>query len=363
MKNILSINLAVIELSLIQIYEYFNIILSYFLYLIFFILIGFIFNYFIFNLILIGFIGKTLKNNLLNKLNRNDLYWFNKLLFSFLIIYFIIFLSTNTIFLDTSIIVKLNESDISISGEYIDKIFTHFGASTAFVIGARLAAAFVAKHPMALTGKIGITIGTGAGSSAAFQMVNYGTGIIRGKILAQQGLNDGTINLHVKDVSIMDGNNIKNITNISTSEKLDPNILLPKFQFNSVDRISKFHDLYENKLKTVEMENSNSKIIQIIEKQNNCSLSEIFSRENSLENIINSPLELSEIGTSNIKNDLITMLSYNLTINLIMIYFIFMLIFIFLFKFVLDNNISLEKVKNLPLGYYIHLILSKLISA
>ena len=57
------------------------------------------------------------------------------------------------------------------------------------------------------------------------------------------------------------------------------------------------------------------------------------------------------------------MLSYNFTFNLIMIYLIVMLIFIFIIKFVLDKNISFFKVKILPLGKYIHVILNKIMFA
>jgi len=212
-----------------------------------------------------------LKVKLLDKINRNDLYWFNKFLIIFVIIYFIIvlFLLNNIIYLDTNINIKLNDLNITINGDYIDKIFTHFGAVTTFVIRYRLAAAFVTKHPMSLSGKIGTTIG--AGSSAAFQLVNLTTGTIIGKILAQQGLNDGSLTLHIKDVVINDGNNLNSIENIVSS---DPTSLIPKFQFSIEDRLSRFNSL-NNKLNIIDVNNKpESKIIQRIEKQNNCSLNE-----------------------------------------------------------------------------------------
>jgi hypothetical protein len=364
MKNINFSNYNFDSISYIQNFELFSFIFSYFLYLILFIFIGFLLNIFIFKLILIGLIGESMKSSLLKNINKKTLYWLNKLLFSFLIIYLLIVLSSDIIYLDTTINVKCNDLDFNVSGEYIDKIFTHFGAATAFVVGSRLAAAFLTKHPISLGSKIGVTIGTGAGSSAAFQMVNYGTGIIRGKILAQQGLKDGTINLHIKDVVVNNDNNLNNSVNFLSSQNLDPNILIPKFQFNQIESLTKFYDLYNNKLEMVNMDNSNSKIIQMIEKQNNCSLIDIFSLENNINKIIiNSPLESNDITNLNIKTDLITMLNYNLTVNLIMIYLIFMLTLIFIFKFVLDKNISLDKIKNLPLGNYIKLLLIKLISA
>ena len=99
----------------------------------------------------------------------------------------------------------------------------------------------------------------------------------------------------------------------------------------------------------------------MIEKQNNCSLNEIFSKENNIDNIIiNSSLESNDMLITNIKHNLITILNYNLTINLIMIYLIIMLIFIFTFKFLLNKSISIEKIDNLPLNYYIKLIIKNL---
>lgn len=320
----------------------------------------FIFIGFIFNLILTGYIEKFMKTNILKKFNKNNLYWFNKLLFSFLILCFIIVLSSEIIYLDTTINIKLNELDLNISGEYIDKIFTHFRAASAFLIGSRLAAAFLTIHPISLSSKIGITVETGAGSSAAFQMVNYGTGIIREKILAQQGLKDGTINLHIKDVLVNNGNNSVNLV---SSQNLDPNVLIPKFQFNQLETLTKFYESYNNKLEMINKYNSNSKIIQLIEKQNNCSLNDIFSNNSIDEIIINSPLELNDLVSLNFKNDLITMLNFNLTVNLIMIYLIFMLTLIFIFKFVLDKNIFLEKINKLPLGNNLKNLLIKIISA
>src|SRR5204862_6773807 len=212
-------------------------------------------------------------------------YLFNKLLLIFLIIYFIFALSINKIYLDTTISVKLNDLNFNISGEYINNIFTHFGAATAFVIGSRLAATFLMKHPMSLGGKIGITIGSGAGSSAAFQMVNYTSGSIKGKILAQQGLNDNSINLHIKDVIISDGNNLNNIVNIETSNIVNPINLIPKHQISLEKNISNFNTL-NDKLNVINIQNLKSNIIQMIEKQNNCSLNEIFSKENNIDNII-----------------------------------------------------------------------------
>jgi len=343
-------------------FELFSFTFSYFLYLIMFVFIGFLLNLFLFNLVLLGFIGESMKKIFLENLNRYILNWFNKILFSFLIIYFIFVLSSDIIYLDTTLNLNINELDLNVSGEYIDKIFTHYGAATAFVVGSKLAAAFLTKHPISLGGKIGVTIGTGAGSTAAFQMVNYGTGLIKGKILAQKGLTDGTINLYIKDVVVNNENNLND--SVVSSKNLDPSILIPKFQSNQLDSLIRFNEMFKNKLELVKVDNSNSKIIQMIEKQNSCSLNDIFSSENSLNKvIINSPLESNDLTILSVKNDIITMLNYNLTVNLIMIYLIFMLTLIFIFKLFYDKNISLDKVNNLPLGNYFKSLIIKLLSA
>jgi hypothetical protein len=93
----------------------------------------------------------------------------------------------------------------------------------------------------------------------------------------------------------------------------------------------------------------------------------IYKSEDTL--IINSPLESNNLINScsaELKNSIIEILNYNLTINLIMIYFILMLIFIFTIKYVINKETFLEKILNLPLGFtgkYFNFILRKLITA
>nr|QCI56455.1 hypothetical protein [Hypsizygus marmoreus] len=105
----------------------------------------------------------------------------------------------------------------------------------------------------------------------------------------------------------------------------------------------------------------------MIEDHSDRSLKEIFAQggnnvNNNLGDIlfIHSPLEFSDLSI--IHNDLITILNYNLIVNLFMVYLILMLVFIFTIKFVIDSDLFLEKVKTLPLGKYLYYILNKLIS-
>ena len=128
-------------------------------------IIGFTINYFILRLILTGFIGLTLKNKLIKKIKIKDYAWFNKLILFFLFKYLInIYIFLNDIYLDSNTLININLDgvEVKVKGDYIDKLFINLGATSAFVIGSRLAAAFVTKHPMSLGSKIGTTIGAGA---------------------------------------------------------------------------------------------------------------------------------------------------------------------------------------------------------
>lgn len=73
---------------------------------------------------------------------------------------------------------------------------------------------------------------------------------------------------------------------------------------------------------------------------------------------IKSPLENTELLRI---NRAIEYLNINLTLQFIILYLIFMVLFIFTSKLLIENNIKLEGLKKLPLGYYIELILSKII--
>jgi hypothetical protein len=71
---------------------------------------------------------------------------------------------------------------IKVTGDYIDKIFIHFGSLTAFTLGAKLAAGFVSKHPISILRKIGTVVESGAACSATFQKVNEIVSSIKGKM-------------------------------------------------------------------------------------------------------------------------------------------------------------------------------------
>jgi len=95
----------------------------------------------------------------------------------------------------------MGEVKFVVTGDYIEKIITQFGTVSAFVIGAKLAAGFLVKHPMSLTGKVGTSLLTGGASSITFQMASLGNGLIRGKVEATESSNN-TLTLEVKNVEI-----------------------------------------------------------------------------------------------------------------------------------------------------------------
>jgi hypothetical protein len=73
---------------------------------------------------------------------------------------------------------------------------------------------------------------------------------------------------------------------------------------------------------------------------------------------INSPLENTELLRI---NRAIEYLNINLSLHYLILYLIFMVLLIFTSKLLIENNSKLEAIKKLPLGYYIHFILNKII--
>lgn len=75
--------------------------------------------------------------------------------------------------------------------------------------------------------------------------------------------------------------------------------------------------------------------------------------------IINSPLENTEILRI---DQAIELLNTNLSLHFIILYLLFMVLIIFTSKLLIEKNIKLDNIKNLPLGYYIHFIFNKIIN-
>lgn len=74
---------------------------------------------------------------------------------------------------------------------------------------------------------------------------------------------------------------------------------------------------------------------------------------------INSPLENSDLSGL---SPIIDLLNSNLLLHFIMLYLIFMVLLIFTSKLLIEKKFNLEGIKKIPLGYYIHFLLTKLIN-
>ena len=194
-------------------------------------------------------------------------------------------------------------------------------------------------------------------------MINQTSGIIKGIITTEKESN-GSISLHVKDVNIsssLDSQNFDNLTNTINMNTDFKNKITPKFYESLLERSERLF----NKNNLFIRSDKDSKIIEMIKEKHNGNITELFSKsEDTL--LINSPLESNNLINSELKNSIIEILNYNLTINLIMIYFILMLIFIFTIKYVINKETFSEKILNLPLGFkgkYLQIFLIKIITA
>ena len=121
----------------------------------------------------------------------------------------------------------------------------------------------------------------------------------------------------------------------------------------------------KNDIKINENVNSKSTIISNLEKINSKSINEIFKEDdklNVIEQMINSPLEISGIDKLTNINDVLIILNYNLILNIVMVYLLFLLIYILSVKFIIDYNVNLDKIKNYYLGNLLHYIVSKSIT-
>jgi hypothetical protein len=318
---------------------------------------GFITVYFSYFLIIRGYIGVSLQLFVIDKLNIKEFSWLNKLILQFLIIYIIIkiYLYKNIIYLEQDGIINFDLEGVKfkIQGEYLGLIIHHFGAASAFGVGAKIAASFLSKHPMSLPNKIGSTILAGSGSSIVFQLTSQGNSLIIYSIKKMIGLNETAIILEIEDVNINAGTKI---FNFKSSDGIDAINFLPKLKDTFVDNnsfIRKNFEKYYNSNLEIKQE-TKATIVGEIEKTTSKNLSEIFSESN-----INSPLESNEFLT----NEIINLLNNEFILHLITIYLILMLILVFTIKYVIDQNLNLERIKSLPLGKYISYFIISIINS
>lgn len=208
----------------------------------------------------------------------------------------------------------VGEIKFVITGEYIEKIITQLGNVSAFVVGAKIAAGFLAKHPMSFSGKVGGSLLTGGVSSLGFQMASIGNGIIRGKIDASEKSNN-TLMLELKNVEISNSESL--FTNLSENI-INPDSIKPCF--NGFKLNNSFGDSLiptPEGLKTVSDLVKDQKLADNFFKQS------IKLSGDSDIIFINSPLEPSAL--IQFQQDIITILNYNLIVNLTMIYLLILL--------------------------------------
>lgn len=80
-----------------------------------------------------------------------------------------------------------------------------------------------------------------------------------------------------------------------------------------------------------------------------------------LDTHINSPIEPGDLNVT-IKNQVLELLGLNLNIHFIMIYLLLMCLFLLTIKFIIDSKVSLDFIKNWPMGNIIYNLINKLLN-
>jgi len=252
---------------------------------------------------------------------------------------------------------------MKVNGDYITLLLTHFGATSAFAIGSKIGASFVSKYPLSIKSKVGTSIAAGAVSSTVFKLTTSTNSLLRGFIEEKKN-SDNSVNLSIRDVKITIPSNthnteiVKNLSefynsNLSTYKK---NLLLPKFFTNQSSLL--------NNLNVNTTTNGYSSVLtMILDKNLNANFYRDYIKIDNDVIYLNSPLEknIMDISTPSIQNAITEILSLNLIVNLGIIYFLFVLVFIITIRFVIDHDLFLDKVQNLPFGKFFHFIFNKLL--
>jgi hypothetical protein len=304
----------------------------------------------------------------------------NKILFLFLGLYLILIFNMDTLYLDgPNKNVKIDDIDFKISGEYKDKIFTHFGGSAALVVGAKIAASFIVKlrsSHMLVSNKLFSSFAAasippasgGRAFSTGYQVINTGNEKLIN--FFKYKVDNKNVEISVDKVEIYTDLNKSISGDKNTTSKLES--FLPKFK-NSNGKF-KFSD-YNKQINHVFNKAALQSFIvdsksNILSNLNKCkTLTVIFKNKAAqlslnlnINTTINSPLELNNLDRLNDIKDIVTLLNYNLVLNIVMIYLLYVLIVVLTLKFITDKNINLDKIKIYPLGKYIFFLISKLIN-
>jgi hypothetical protein len=236
----------------------------------------------------------------------------------------------NVILLDTSDFVVNAGSAAMLNGKFevnvdvLKLIFDNLGSVGVFIAGTRIAAALVTRHPMGVLPKAGAIGGVGSGFTITYKIIQESMSPSTSSSSASLSISPNQITIK-KTIG-------PNTTDADFLERLkvffgiNPQSL-PKFSIKE-EFISGI--LY---FKSSEVE-VQSKIISTLDTNN----------PNLRDSFIHSPLEGDQL------HYLISVLSNNLYLHVIMGYLLFILLIIISCKFLFKDNIEFKKIKKYPLG-------------
>ena len=358
-------------------------------------LLGFTITFLILYFLLNGFLGKYLQNKLLFSLK--DKSWFNQFLVMFVVIYFIIGISIicNIIALDNNddYTIQMMGVTFKFSPDILYQIGILFGSASAYVVGSKIAYGIVAKTPYSMLTKGGISFAGGSGSAIGYNMVLDGILYVRGKLNNNSGTSN--VKISIDQIELTKQGSSKN----SIQSKIITAFMEQGKDTNKPQVFSKTpNSEIESKLKLIDEqvqfktqasrllgnESSSiqtSKVISAIKQNRGKKLEEVFESnvvsdvqvfevkddKHSFSDFIKSPLEPTELILTSDKVFIVKMLTNDLILHFIMLYLVCMLILIFSVKLMVDKDLYSQKfenkVKSLPLGKYIQIIISKLINS
>ena len=261
----------------------------------------------------------------------------------FLFLVLLLYSEYNIIYLDSikpvNISAKIDDVDVELTGAFFNTVFSNLGAAGVFAASARIAAVLVSKHSMNLPSKIGVIGGLSSGFTATFKLINYNFQ----NTSVQATLPSGLVKLKI----------VVNEIELKNPEGLDTKNLLKNWLENT-NYSNKHFTINElkDKIEILANKDESSKIISALNKND----------PNWADKFINSALENGEILNIAIKEDIINILTTNIFLHLVMMYLLFMLIVIYTSKIILEKKINFDKLKEFPLGEYIHYIFIKLIN-
>nr|AWA82132.1 hypothetical protein [Cantharellus cibarius]AWA82164.1 hypothetical protein [Cantharellus cibarius] len=300
-----------------------------------------------------------LKGSLKSQLNQFilDKYAPYKLLFLLFLIFTVTLI--DIIYLeDKEVTVKIK--GIEIIGSGISWINSAFGSSAAFVIGAKIAKAAIAKKSLPIPAKILVPIGVGSSSVAAYR----GTNLIFDKISNSNQPSTLKVSLDTTEIkTIVESNPIK-LFGWDYDRLLKNKIKVEPFGSNlKISPVNPSDEEADKPSSSLEWlnkhvvssedtpQNSDTNSPTPIEESSSPTPIEGSSSPTPIEgssssHIVNSPLEHKVLDYDFLSD----ILNYSIFINLVTLWLIFILATIFTSKIILDKNYSFSKWKSNKIG-------------